>query len=98
MGQGRCSCTSLSLLDSTFPKANLIARQETIGQATGSEAWRSSGADEKAAGIKEMKDAGEARKAASADGHPGYGKTEELAGKIVGCEGMENEGKDSERK
>lgn len=45
-----------------------------------------------------MKDAGEARKTAAADGKPGYGKAEEIAGKAVGCEGMEQEGKDSERK
>ena len=34
-------------------------------------------------------------KAASADRDPqrdGYGKAEEIAGKVAGCEGMENEG------
>jgi len=45
-----------------------------------------------------MKEAGEARKAAAADGKPGYGKPEELAGKAFGCEGMEQEGKESEQK
>lgn len=39
-------------------------------------------------------------KAASADRDPqrdGYGKAEELAGKAVGCEGMESEGKESKQ-
>lgn len=76
----------------------LTQLQESIGNATGSEAWKSSGAEQKAAGVQEMKEAGEARKAAAADGQPGYGKTEEFAGKAVGCEGMVNEGKESERK
>lgn len=38
-----------------------------------------------------MKDAGEQRKS----GQQGMGKAEELAGKAVGCEGMENEGAQS---
>lgn len=39
-------------------------------------------------------------KAASANRDPqqdGYGKVEEVAGKAVGCEGMENEGAESKK-
>jgi uncharacterized protein YjbJ (UPF0337 family) len=39
-------------------------------------------------------------KAASADRDPqrdGYGKAEEIAGKVTGCEGMENEGAASKK-
>ncbi len=67
--------------------------QETIGSMTGSEEWRSSGEAEKQAGIDNMK-------AASANRDPqtsGLGKVEEMAGKAVGCEGMEQEGADSKK-
>lgn len=68
--------------------------QETIGNATGSDAWKSSGVDQKEAGLNEMKQAGEARKAGE---QQGYGKVETMAGKAVGCEGMESEGKATEK-
>ena len=58
---------------------------------TGSEAWKSSGQADKQAAVDGMK-------AATANRDPqqsGYGKVEEIAGKAVGCEGMENEGADS---
>ena len=59
-----------------------------IGAVTGSEAWKASGQEDKQAGV-------EAMKAASANRDPntsGFGKVEEVAGKAVGCEGMESEG------
>ncbi|KAI9722799.1 MAG: hypothetical protein M1828_004495 [Chrysothrix sp. TS-e1954] len=68
------------------------AAVETIGSVSGSDAWKDSGAEQKQAGLDEMKAAGEARKE---DGGGGYGKAEEMAGKAVGCEGMEKEGEET---
>ncbi|KAK4507218.1 hypothetical protein PRZ48_000953 [Zasmidium cellare] len=65
--------------------------EATIGSVTGSQDWKSSGEQDKQAGIDAMK-------AASANRDPqqsGLGKAEELAGKAVGCEGMEKEGEAS---
>jgi len=39
-----------------------------------------------------LKEAGEQR-----DPHQGYGKAEEIAGKLSGCEGMQKEGAASKR-
>ncbi|KAM0722910.1 hypothetical protein Q7P37_001108 [Cladosporium fusiforme] len=67
------------------------ASQSAIGSATGSSAWTSSAEADKQSGIDAMK-------AASADrdaNRDGYGKAEELAGKVAGCEGMEKEGAQS---
>lgn len=62
-----------------------------MGSVTGSTEWQQSGAQDKSAGIQEMKAASEQR-----DSTGGAGKVEELAGKAVGCEGMETEGKKSQ--
>ncbi|CAK4028655.1 Hypothetical predicted protein [Lecanosticta acicola] len=65
--------------------------QATVGSVTGSAEWQQSGEHDKKAGVDAMK-------AASANRDPnatGFGKAEELAGKAVGCEGMEEEGKQS---
>jgi len=62
--------------------------EATVGSVTGSEEWKKSGEQDKQQGVDAMK-------AASANRDPnasGFGKAEELAGKAVGCEGMENEG------
>ena len=62
-----------------------------MGSVTGSESWKSSAESNKKEGIDAMK-------AASADRDPqksGYGKVEEVAGKAVGCGGMEGEGAQS---
>lgn len=62
--------------------------QETIGNLTSSEEWAKSGAETKEQALHDMK-------AASKDRDPakdGYGKVEEVAGKITGCEGMKDEG------
>lgn len=67
--------------------------QETIGNITGSEAWKSSGAETKSAGIAEMKEVGQKRDQDSAQ--HGLGTVEKLAGQAVGCEGMEKEGAES---
>ncbi|KAF2484448.1 hypothetical protein BDY17DRAFT_295644 [Neohortaea acidophila] len=69
------------------------ATVEAIGNATGSEEWKTSGESEKQAGLDNMK-------AASANRDPqqsGLGKAEEVAGKVVGCEGMEQEGAQSKQ-
>ena len=64
-----------------------LASQATIGDVSGSHAWKSSGEQDKAAALDTMKKAGEQR-----DPSQGYGKVEEVAGKITGCEGMQQEG------
>ncbi|KAG5943226.1 hypothetical protein E4U59_000529 [Claviceps monticola] len=68
--------------------------EATIGDVTGSNPWKSSGEQDKAAGISAMKEAGEKRDAST----QGYGKAEELAGKFAGCEGMKQEGAESIKK
>jgi len=67
------------------------AVEGAIGNVTGSEAWEASAQRDRKEGIESMK-------AASAVRDPqqsGLGKAEELAGKVVGCEGMEKEGAQS---
>lgn len=79
-----------------FAPGRLTLLQEQIGNLTGSAAWTDSGAEQKQAGMDEMKAAGEKR-----DQDPqnhGMGKTEEIAGKLTGCEGMEKEGAASTQK
>ncbi|UNI23771.1 hypothetical protein JDV02_009571 [Purpureocillium takamizusanense] len=63
------------------------AAEVTIGGLTGSQPWKVSGEQDKAAGIAAMQKAGEKR-----DPNKGYGKAEEIAGKWTGCEGMQKEG------
>ncbi|KHN93753.1 uncharacterized protein MAM_08394 [Metarhizium album ARSEF 1941] len=67
--------------------------EAVVGDVTGSHPWKSSGEQDKAAGMTTMKAAGEKR-----DDSQGYGKPEELAGKLTGCEGMKKEGRESSRK
>lgn len=66
--------------------------QTAIGNVTGSQAWTGSGEQDKAAGVAEMKAAAEHR-----DPSDGYGKAEELAGKLTGCGGMKDEGAASKK-
>ncbi|KAK8088046.1 hypothetical protein PG997_003007 [Apiospora hydei] len=68
------------------------AEQSTIGSATGSTAWQSSGEQAKAHAVGVMKQASEGR-----DPTQGYGKLEETAGKVTGCEGMQEEGAASKK-
>jgi uncharacterized protein YjbJ (UPF0337 family) len=65
----------------------VLPSQATIGDVSGSHAWKSSGEQDKAAALDTMKKAGEQR-----DQSQGYGKVEEVAGKVTGCEGMQKEG------
>jgi hypothetical protein len=62
-----------------------------VGTVTGSEDWKSTGQQEKQAAIDGMKAASENRDPQQS----GMGKVEEIAGKAVGCEGMEKEGAES---
>lgn len=62
--------------------------QSAVGNVTGSESWQQSGEQQKEQGLQDMKAAGEARDPQS----QGFGKVEEVAGKVAGCEGMEKEG------
>ncbi|PHH92911.1 hypothetical protein CDD83_3742 [Cordyceps sp. RAO-2017] len=62
--------------------------ESAIGDVTGSQPWKDSGEKGKAAAGEAMKKAGEARDSAA----QGYGKAEEVAGKLAGCEGMQKEG------
>ena len=64
-----------------------------MGSVTGSEEWKSSGEKDKQAGVDAMKAASENRDPQ----RDGYGKVEEVAGKAVGCEGMEEEGAQSKQ-
>ncbi|KAK4454258.1 hypothetical protein QBC34DRAFT_375430 [Podospora aff. communis PSN243] len=64
------------------------AAESTIGSVTGSHAWTTSGEQDKAHAKASMKAATETRDPAAS----GYGKAEELAGKLTGCEGMRQEG------
>ncbi|GAB0136646.1 hypothetical protein EsDP_00004941 [Epichloe bromicola] len=65
--------------------------EAAVGDVTGSHAWKSSGEQDKSAGLSSMKEAGEKRDAST----QGYGKAEELAGKLAGCDGMKKEGAES---
>lgn len=72
---------------------SLTLIKETIGNVTGSEAWKASGAQDKEQGVDAMK-------AASANRDPqsqGLGGIEEKAGSLVGCEGMQQEGAASKK-
>ncbi|KAI4728066.1 hypothetical protein E4T49_04206 [Aureobasidium sp. EXF-10728] len=70
------------------------AAEGVIGSVTGNTAWQQSGETDKQTGIDAMKAASENRDPAT----DGYGKVEEVAGKLSGCEGMEKEGAISAKK
>lgn len=61
---------------------------------TGNAAWQQSGETDKQGGIDAMKAASQNRDPAT----DGYGKVEEVAGRLSGCEGMEKEGAMSAKK
>jgi uncharacterized protein YjbJ (UPF0337 family) len=69
-----------------------MPQQETIGNVTGNEAWKSSGVQDKEQAVGAMKQAG-----ANRDASQGYGGIEQKAGALVGCEGMEKEGAESKK-
>ena len=65
--------------------------EETIGNVTGSEEWKASGAQDKGASVDVMKALGEQRDSSK----QGYGGLEEQAGHLMGCDGMKKEGAES---
>lgn len=71
----------------------LTFMQGVVGSVTGSADWQNSAETDKQQGIDTMKAAGENRD----PNQSGFGKVEEMAGKAVGCEGMENEGEQSKQ-
>ncbi len=62
--------------------------QSTIGSVTGSQSWATSGEHDKTHAVAAMQAAVENRDPTKA----GYGRAEEIAGKLTGCEGMKQEG------
>ncbi|KAF4976878.1 hypothetical protein FZEAL_6520 [Fusarium zealandicum] len=68
------------------------AAEATVGVLTGSHAWKASGEQDKAAGIADLKKLGEQRAQQDPNHEQGYGRVEEMAGKVTGCQGMEKEG------
>ncbi|KAI4719028.1 hypothetical protein E4T48_04721 [Aureobasidium sp. EXF-10727] len=70
------------------------AAEGVIGSVTGNTAWQQSAQSDKQTGIDAMKAASENRDPAT----DGYGKVEEVAGRLSGCEGMEKEGAISAKK
>lgn len=77
-----------------LPLTRPFSSQSGIGAITGSQAWTSSGEQDKAHATSSMRAAAETRDPAT----QGYGKMEEMAGRAVGCEGMKREGAASARK
>lgn len=69
-----------------------MSSQASIGDITGSPAWKASGEQAKARAVDTMKAAGEAR-----DASQGFGKAEQKLGEVTGCEGMEKEGAASKK-
>lgn len=65
--------------------------QAGVAAVTGNSAWQRSADADKSQGINTMKAASAARDPQQ----QGMGKVEELAGKAVGCEGMQQEGAES---
>ncbi|KAI1186873.1 hypothetical protein F5B17DRAFT_402092 [Nemania serpens] len=68
------------------------ATEATIGNVTGSHAWKSSGEQAKAHAVDVMKAAGEQR-----DPSHGFGVAEQKLGEATGCKGMAHEGAASKR-
>ena len=80
--------------------------QEQIGNLTSSTAWQESGQSAKTGAVDEMrsaKQASDAAKLASHDGettggNPTVGMVEQKLGAVTGCEGMEQEGLEKQKK
>ncbi|KAK1765910.1 hypothetical protein QBC33DRAFT_560347 [Phialemonium atrogriseum] len=68
--------------------------ESTVGSVTGSHAWTTSGEQDKAHAQASLRAATENRDPAAS----GYGKAEEVAGRLTGCEGMKKEGAASRNK
>ncbi len=76
------------------PPPELTPSKSSIGTITGSQAWSTSGEHDKTHARAALQAAVEHRDPAKA----GYGRAEEIAGKLTGCEGMKHEGAASRNK
>ncbi|KAH6635658.1 hypothetical protein B0J18DRAFT_54788 [Chaetomium sp. MPI-SDFR-AT-0129] len=63
-------------------------KKAAVGSLTGSQAWSASGAQDKAHARASLQAAANQRDPATS----GYGRAEEIAGRLTGCEGMRSEG------
>ncbi|KAK3991037.1 hypothetical protein QBC44DRAFT_324114 [Cladorrhinum sp. PSN332] len=70
------------------------AAESAIGKVTGSQAWTASGEQDKAHAKASLQQVSQQRDPQT----QGYGKVEEMAGKLTGCGGMKEEGAASARK
>lgn len=92
-GRSRGTCPS------SLPCCLLLTYlQATVGVLTGSQAWKASGEQDKAAGLAALKKVGEMREQQDPNHEHGYGRAEEIAGRVTGCQGMEREGHASAHK
>jgi hypothetical protein len=62
--------------------------EDLVGSLTGSQPWKASAAHDKEHAVESMRSAAQDRDPAA----HGYGKAEEVAGRAVGCGGMQREG------
>jgi hypothetical protein len=95
--KGAAEVSFALLLLPSIPPQSLTSNthsQGVIGNVTGNAAWQQSGVSDKQGGIDAMKAASQNRDPAT----DGYGKVEEVAGRLSGCEGMEKEGAISAKK
>jgi len=69
------------------------AIEETIGNITGSQAWKDSGAHDKQEAVDEMRAANQG----PSDSSLISGNTEKKIGNMVGCEGMVHNGEEKEK-
>jgi uncharacterized protein YjbJ (UPF0337 family) len=70
------------------------AVEETIGNVTGSQAWKDSGAHDKQEAVDQMRAANQG----PSDSSTISGATEKKIGNMVGCEGMVHNGEEKEEK
>ncbi|KAH6856911.1 hypothetical protein B0I37DRAFT_403374 [Chaetomium sp. MPI-CAGE-AT-0009] len=64
------------------------AAESAVGAMTGSQAWSASGTTDKERARAALQAAAQQRDPVKS----GYGRAEEIAGKLTGCEGMKHEG------
>ncbi|KAK4034357.1 hypothetical protein C8A01DRAFT_49249 [Parachaetomium inaequale] len=64
------------------------AAETAVGAVTGSQSWSASGQQDKERARASLQAAVEHRDPAKS----GYGRAEEIAGRLTGCEGMKHEG------
>ncbi len=70
------------------------AVEETIGNVTGSQAWKESGAHDKQEAVEKMRAANQG----PSDSSVISGSTEKKIGSVIGCEGMVHNGEEKEKR